>query len=35
MSETLQSHFNNWFGVLFFVVLYSLVLLFLCRSTEK
>jgi protein-S-isoprenylcysteine O-methyltransferase Ste14 len=29
MSETLQSHFNNWFGVLFFVVLYSLVLLFL------
>lgn len=26
--ETLESHFHNWFGVLFFVVLYSLVLLF-------
>ncbi|MGI5854409.1 MAG: methyltransferase family protein [Bacillota bacterium] len=28
MEETLQSHFHNWFGVLFFIVLYSLVLLF-------
>lgn len=28
MSETLQSHFHNWFGVLFFIILYSLVLLF-------
>jgi len=27
--ETLQSHFHNWFGVLFFIVLYSAVLLFL------
>ena len=26
--ETLESHFHNWFGVLFFVVLYSVVLLF-------
>lgn len=26
--ETLESHFNNWFGVVFFIVLYSLVLLF-------
>ena len=26
--ETLQSHFYNWYGVLFFSVLYSLVLLF-------
>ena len=26
--ETLQSHFNNWFGVLFFVIVYGLVLLF-------
>lgn len=26
--ETLQSHFHNWFGVLFFVAIYSLVLLF-------
>lgn len=29
MVETLESHFNNWFGVLFFVVLYSIVLLFI------
>jgi len=27
--ETLEGHFNNWFGVLFFVVLYSVVLLFI------
>lgn len=26
--ETLESHFHNWFGVIFFIVLYSLVLLF-------
>jgi protein-S-isoprenylcysteine O-methyltransferase Ste14 len=29
MKETLQSHFHNWFGVLFFIVIYSLVLLFI------
>ena len=27
--ETLESHFYNWFGVLFFIVLYSVVLLFI------
>lgn len=27
--ETLESHFNNWFGVLFFIVLYSVILLFI------
>ncbi|RSK25930.1 isoprenylcysteine carboxylmethyltransferase family protein [Bacillus sp. HMF5848] len=27
--ETLASHFNNWFGVVFFIVLYSVVLFFL------
>jgi protein-S-isoprenylcysteine O-methyltransferase Ste14 len=27
--ETLQSHFHNWFGVLFFMVVYSVVLLFI------
>jgi protein-S-isoprenylcysteine O-methyltransferase Ste14 len=27
--ETLDSHFHNWFGVLFFVVIYSSVLLFI------
>ena len=27
--ETLESHFHNWFGVLFFVALYSIVLLFI------
>ena len=27
--ETFESHFHNWFGVLFFAVLYSLVLLFI------
>jgi protein-S-isoprenylcysteine O-methyltransferase Ste14 len=27
--ETLESHFHNWFGVLFFVVLYSVVLIFI------
>lgn len=27
--ETLESHFHNWFGVLFFVILYSVVLLFI------
>lgn len=27
--ETLESHFHNWFGVLFFIVLYSVVLLFM------
>lgn len=26
--ETLESHFHNWFGVVFFIVLYSIVLLF-------
>lgn len=26
--ETLESHFHNWYGVLFFIVLYSVVLLF-------
>lgn len=28
MVETLESHFHNWFGVLFFAALYGLVLLF-------
>ncbi len=27
--ETLESHFHNWFGVLFFIVLYGVVLFFL------
>lgn len=27
--ETLEGHFHNWFGVLFFIVLYSVVLLFI------
>jgi len=27
--ETLESHFHNWFGVLLFVVLYGVVLLFI------
>lgn len=27
--ETLESHFYNWFGVLFFVVLYGVVILFM------
>ena len=27
--ETLQSHFHNWFGVLFFIVLYGVVLIFI------
>ena len=27
--ETLQSHFNNWFGVAFFIALYGAALLFL------
>ena len=27
--ETLESHFHNWFGVLFFIVLYSVVLFFI------
>ena len=27
--DTLESHFHNWFGVLFFVVLYSVILLFM------
>jgi protein-S-isoprenylcysteine O-methyltransferase Ste14 len=27
--ETLESHFYNWFGVLFFIVVYAVVLLFL------
>lgn len=27
--ETLGSHFHNWFGVLFFIILYSVVLLFM------
>ena len=29
MVETLESHFHNWFGVIFFIVLYALVLLFI------
>jgi len=27
--ETFESHFHNWFGVLFFILLYSIVLLFI------
>lgn len=27
--ETLESHFHNWFGVMFFILLYSIVLLFI------
>lgn len=27
--ETFESHFHNWFGVIFFIVLYSIVLLFI------
>jgi protein-S-isoprenylcysteine O-methyltransferase Ste14 len=27
--ETLESHFHNWFGVIFFIILYSVVLLFI------
>lgn len=27
--ESLQSHFHNWFGVLFFIVLYGIVLFFI------
>lgn len=27
--ETLESHFNNWFGVIFFIILYSVVLVFI------
>lgn len=27
--ETLESHFHNWFGVMFFILLYSVVLLFI------
>lgn len=27
--ETLESHFFNWFGVLFFILIYSLILLFI------
>lgn len=27
--ETLGSHFHNWFGVLFFIILYSVILLFM------
>jgi protein-S-isoprenylcysteine O-methyltransferase Ste14 len=27
--ETLKSHFHNWFGVIFFAVLYGIVLLFI------
>lgn len=27
--ETLESHFHNWFGVLFFIVLYGVILIFL------
>ena len=27
--ETLESHFHNWFGVLFFIALYSIVLIFI------
>lgn len=32
--ESLESHFFNWFGVLFFIVLYSVVLFFF-HFTEK
>jgi protein-S-isoprenylcysteine O-methyltransferase Ste14 len=27
--ETLESHFHNWYGVVFFIVIYSIVLLFM------
>ncbi len=27
--ETIESHYNNWFGVAFFILLYSVVLLFI------
>jgi len=27
--ETLESHFHNWFGVIFFIVLYSVILFFI------
>ncbi len=27
--ETLGNHFHNWFGVLFFIILYSVILLFM------
>lgn len=27
--ETLESHFHNWWGVIFFIALYSIILLFL------
>lgn len=27
--ETLESHFHNWFGVLFFILLYSVILFFI------
>ena len=27
--ETLESHFHNWFAVIFFIVIYSIVLLFI------
>lgn len=35
--ETLQSHFYNWFGVIFFIVVYLVVLLFipLYRKMDK
>ncbi|MBH1941773.1 isoprenylcysteine carboxylmethyltransferase family protein [Mobilitalea sibirica] len=29
MRETLESHFHNWFGVVFFIVVYSVVLFFI------
>lgn len=29
MVETLESHFHNWFGVLFFIVLYGIILIFI------
>lgn len=27
--ETIEMHFNNWFGVIFFVALYSIILIFI------
>lgn len=29
MLETLEGHFHNWFGVLFFIVLYGIILFFI------
>ena len=29
ISEYMESHFHNWFGVVFFTLLYGVVLLFI------